>query len=136
MAQQAFDDTFDPPQTKDDLANELDLAERAQLWIDRIREVALDRLKHQERIPGWGLVPTRPMQKWIDEDQARPVLVQNFGPGVVETKLRSPAQVEKLVGRSNQTAQAFIEPLVERVSSGVKLARTTSAQEDFSDVDF
>jgi hypothetical protein len=136
MAQQAFDDTFDPPQTKDDLSNELDLAERAQLWIDRIREVALDRLKHQERIPGWGLVPTRPMQKWIDEDQARPVLVQNFGPGVVETKLRSPAQVEKLVGRSNQTAQAFIEPLVERVSSGVKLARTTSAQEDFSDVDF
>jgi hypothetical protein len=112
------------------LASALDIAELAQLWIDRIQEFALDRLKHQERIPGWGLVPTRPMRQWKDENEAAAVLLSRFGPTVWESRLRSPAQVEKAY-----SARALVATLVESVSSGVKIARTTPAQEDFSDVE-
>ena len=66
MAKAEFDDYH--RQDADELARALDTAERAELWIARIREFAIDQLQHQVRIPGWGLVPTRPTRKWLAPD--------------------------------------------------------------------
>ena len=108
----------------------LDIAERAQLWADRVREFAVDQLKSQVRIPGWGLVPTRPMRKWKDEDDAERTLTNGFGLGDIwERKLRSPAQIEKRC----PSVRPYLAPLTESVSSGVKLARTSDAGEDLND---
>ena len=127
-AQAEFDDA-DAPWDKNDLADMLNTAERAQLWAARVQEFALDQLKSQVRIPGWGLVPTRPMRKWLDERDAERVLGEHLD-DIWERKLRSPAQIEKRFGPS---VRPYLAPLTESVSSGVKLARTNDAGEDFND---
>ena len=137
MAQREFDDMLDHPGTETYLADVLDIAERAQLWIDRVREHAVEQLKSQVRIPGWGLVPTRPTRKWTDADTV-------IGPALVmlgvthdqiwETKLRSPAQVEKQL-RGRGPWSRIADNMVESVSSGVKLGRTgkPDPSEEFAD---
>ena len=135
MAQREFDDAdVVMPTEPDDLAFSLDIAERAQLWVDRVREHAIEQLKSQVRIPGWGLVPTRPTRKWVVPDADIGTRLARLGIShdqVWETRLRSPAQVEKMVGRQ---VWGEVDKLVESRSSGVKLARTgTSAKEDFTD---
>ena len=135
-AQADFADTLHADMLLDDvpgvvhgsLARDLDIAERAQLWIDRVQEFAVEQLKSQVRIPGWGLVPTRPMRKWINESVAGSALQDVAGDSVFERKLRSPAQIEKRF-----PGLQGLSLLVESVSSGVKLARTSDAGEDFND---
>jgi hypothetical protein len=119
------------------LADALDLAELAQLWIDRVREFALDRLKHQERIPGWGLVPTRPSRVWLDEVATVATLSDRLsGTLLFEKKLRSPAQLEKELQRAHwPVSWDEVGPLVEARSTGVKLARINDAGKEFSDVE-
>lgn len=137
MAQREFDDIPDQP---DELARALDAAERAELWINRMRDFAIDQLQHQVRIPGWGLVPTRPTRKWLYPDTdvaARLAALGATHDDVWETRVRSPAQIEKVLHRTRggrfiwgQTAD-----LVEARSSGVKLGRDNhaDAREDFDD---
>jgi Protein of unknown function (DUF2800) len=141
MAKREFDDG-DMPQKPSDLAHALDVAERAQLWIDRVREYALEQLQHQVRIPGWGLTPTRPTRKWVsDEDEVAARLLDEGlnRRDVWEQKLRSPAQVEKQLRRLGMTGRGWdvlASELVEAKSSGVKLSRTgTTAGEDFVDAE-
>ena len=137
-AQAEFDDA-DAPWDKNDLADMLNTAERAQLWAARVQEFAVDQLKSQVRIPGWGLVPTRPMRKWKDEQETARSLRGTFiGGRIFEPKLRSPAQMEKLLTAFDRetaySGRELIGLLSESVSSGVKLARTSDAAgEDFND---
>jgi len=135
MAKHEFND--DPPQETDELGKALDAAERAELWIERIREFAVNQLEHQVRIPGWGLVPTRPTRKWTlpDDDIANELCTTLDGGDVFETRLRSPAQMEKRLTRTSVGRKVWdqvVAPLVEARSSGVKLGRdhhTTAAEE-------
>lgn len=124
----------------DELAKALDTAERAELWITRIREFAVNQLEHQVRIPGWGLVPTRPTRKWLapDGDIARKLV--DLGAEIEEVweeRVRSPAQMEKLLHRTRKGRQIWDKAaaLVEARSSGVKLGRDahSDAAEDFLD---
>lgn len=140
MAKAEFDDG-DMPQKPNDLAQALDTAERAQLWIDRVREHAVDQLQHQVRIPGWGLVPTRPTRKWTASDFDVAKRLSSLGAGhdeVWETRLRSPAQVEKQLDRTliGRRIWGEIDKWVESKSSGVKLSRAgATAGEDFVDAE-
>jgi hypothetical protein len=142
MAQREFDDAdVVMPTEPGDLAFSLDVAERAALWIDRVREHAVEQLKSQVRIPGWGLVPTRPTRKWKDET----TVAQDLGRTAVfkdklwERKLRSPAQVEKAFSSAPRETRYNVGELIklftESVSSGVKLARTgkPDPSEEFAD---
>ena len=45
------------PTDPNELAQALDIAERAALWVERIREFALDQLQQQIPIPGWRTDP-------------------------------------------------------------------------------
>jgi hypothetical protein len=142
MAKHEFDDG-DMPQKPGDLAQALETAERAQLWIDRVREHALDRLQHQVRIPGWGLIPTRPTRKWVSDETSTAALLTTMGvphDTIFETRLRSPAQIEKALVRTPDDRRLWEDhlaaKLVESKSSGVKLSRTgTVAGEDFIDAE-
>jgi hypothetical protein len=137
MAKAEFDDI--PPEP-DALATALDTAERAELWIARIREFAVDQLQHQVRIPGWGLIPTRPTRKWLAPDADIVRRLVDLGVDIEEVweeRVRSPAQLEKLLHRSRKGRVIWDQArmMVEARSSGVKLGRdvSTDAGEDFLD---
>jgi len=138
-AQSEFGDD-DPPTDPGDLAHWLDVAERAELWITRLREHAVDQLEHQVRIPGWGLVPTRATRQWLAPDSDIAEKLQELGAThdeVWETRVRSPAQIEKQLNRTRKGKRVWdmARSLAEARSSGVKLGRDTStnAREDFTD---
>jgi len=127
------------PLSLNHLGPELELAEKAELWIARIREIALDHLKRQQPIDGWTLVPTRPTRQWRD-DSTIELDLQKRGLSrgqVYETRPRSPAQLEKLLTRTKIGRQQWGEivqlGLVEAKSSSVKLGRVhTTAAEEFA----
>ena len=113
------------PVTPTDLADALNTAVLAETWIDAVRGYAIEQLKSQVHIPGWGLGPTRPVRRWVDEVEAENRLLDHgFTPVVIHrNELKSPAQIEKLVKQS-PGVWGELSPLVENHSSGVKLVRT------------
>lgn len=127
LAQRDFADPIGAPD-KNQLAEALDVAERAEIWINAVRGYALEQLQRQVHIPGWQVVPTRPSRYWIDDETVVAAALGVLGLGddaIWETKLRSPAQVEKVVKKelSRATWDQGVSQMVELRSSGVKLAR-------------
>jgi Protein of unknown function (DUF2800) len=143
MAKREFDDESVPqdlPKGPDELAKALDTAERAELWIARIREFAIDQLQHQVRIPGWGLVPTKATRKWLAPDTDIAHRLSDLGAShdeIWETRVRSPAQIERQLHRTRKGRLIWDQAatMVEARSSGLKLGRDNhaDAREDFSD---
>ena len=138
LARKQFDDA-PLPQTPDDLSEELNMAERAMLWIDAVRDHAVVKLKAHERVPGWDLVPTRSTRRWKHSPAAveQGLIYCNFDKTkIFQTELLSPARIEKLAKADPMVSDLWLE-LVESVSSGVKLARVAgpAAQQEFDDVD-
>jgi len=146
MAKAEFDDdlNLDPDNALpavDELAKALDTAERAELWIARIREFAIDQLQHQVRIPGWGLVPTKATRKWLAPDTDIAHRLSDLGAShdeIWETRVRSPAQIERQLHRTRKGRLIWDQAattMVEARSSGLKLGRddTTDALEEFDD---
>jgi hypothetical protein len=120
-AKQAFEPVTLDNQT---LAEYLDAADAAERWIKSVRDLALARLTAQETVPGWAVVPTDPRRSWGDPVQVERTLL---GIGVIARdtlydppKLKSPAQLQRALTPS---AWTLVSPLVQSVSSGVKLAR-------------
>lgn len=136
-AQREFDDIADDAT---DLALSLDIAERAELWIKRVREFAEEQLKKQVHVPGWGLVPTRPTRKWLLDEHALVGRLAGFGllhEDIWDNRIRSPAQLEKqLKTRAGRKLWPEIEKLIEARSSGFKVGRTgPAARDDFDEED-
>jgi Protein of unknown function (DUF2800) len=139
MAKHAFSDQDDDklstlPSTPEKLAEALDLADQAEVWIKAVRAYATEQLKAQVRIPDWGLVPTRPMRRWTEAGVSQ-VETNLITLGLTaeghKVELLTPAQMEKLARRKGHKWDAWFGPHVESHSSGVKLARTDRA--DVSD---
>ena len=143
MAKRDFADHVLPDDPAE-LARNLDIAERAQMWINALQAYALEQLQRQVRVPGWELVPTRPTRKWSQDEETVAGTLQLFDvPDNViwETRLQSPAQIEKrpvarrAVPQGTLEDQHLADTLVESKSSGVKLARSPppDAAKEFSD---
>jgi hypothetical protein len=80
------------------------------------------------------MVPTRPTRRWIDGESATASVLATIGVGdhlIWETRLRSPAQVEKVLMKTTKGRHVWQDQiadiLVESKSSGVKLARSQRA---------
>lgn len=138
MAKKDFADHM-LPATNDELAEQLVIAERAVLWAEALRTYALEQLQKQERIPGWGLEPTRPARRWINETEVRDRLEKMGLPedATHKRELLSPAALEKTMrkGSRGDFWTNMLAPLVESRSSGVKLVRTDTSDptQDFDD---
>lgn len=112
----------------DTLAEHLDLAERVERWVDAVREFASERIGKGETVPGWSLVPTRPVRAWADAGVVEAALRGVFDPTDLMAfhrhELLSPAQIEKLLLKRNQRAVwRVLRAHVLSKSSGLKLAR-------------
>jgi hypothetical protein len=116
---------YSPPDpatlTPDEVGRLLSAAELVELWIRALRAHAHAELEACRPVPGWKLVPKRATRRWRDEDTA-PAQLQDLGLAEDELfvrKLRSPAQVEKLLGSKRKRE---IAALVVAESGGATLA--------------
>ncbi len=79
--------------------NALIIADRLEDWIKSVREMAQQALENDIAIPGFKLVPKRPTRQWVNDEGALEAL-KEMGlelDELTETKLRSPAQLEKVL---------------------------------------
>lgn len=142
IARQEFEGTMKvTDMTPAQLAKVLDEAETIKLWLKRVEEYAHEQALAGNTPDGYKLVPKRAIRKWKDETQVPSVLGMVFGLSnediYSEPKLKSPAMIEKAVGKKNAAA---LEDLVVKDSSGMVLAKMederkavkSSAQEDFA----
>lgn len=104
------------------LAQIAEFLEKAPLFEARIsamREFAYQRACAGEDIPGWKIVDKQARRKWKDE-QAAAATFSKIPGALTEPELRSPAQIEKLLGKKKFAAAAA--DLVVKESSGHTLA--------------
>lgn len=118
---QEFEITPDKPYDLAKLAEALRMAPLVEARITALREFAYAAACRGEIVPGFKLVDKRATRKWKDEAEARKLADAMFpGGDHLEEKFRSPAQIEKLMGKKK------FEPIfaqhVEKVSSGHTLA--------------
>lgn len=91
-------------------------------WIGAMRGYVQAKLERGEDVPGFKLIARRANRKWADEQQAANML-KGDGFELDEThkvELKSPAQIEKLLGKKNFSASP-LSALVEKKSSGHKM---------------
>ncbi len=115
--------TSDPATlTPDRLAQALKEVAVVEIWCRRVREYAHGEAIHGRVPPSFKLVANRPSRRWKDEDSAQDYL-RVYGLDdkdiLTEPQFKSPAQIEKVIGKKNLKD---IEHLIEKVSSGTVLA--------------
>jgi Protein of unknown function (DUF2800) len=113
--------------TPQQIANVLYSADIFETWLNAVRARAHVMAEHQG-VPGWKLVQKQARRKWTDEEKASNALVYDFGLDedlIFETKMKSPAQVEKLLSPKDRKTEEFAG-LCPAVSSGLTLVRDTN----------
>jgi len=109
-----------------DLADRLEKVDELKKWCEAVIAHGHEEATQGRKIPGWKLVAKRAIRKFKDEAEAADTLESFIPRGNLfePPKLKTPAEIEKLVPGKNKEARAkFIEPLVEKKSSGTVLAR-------------
>lgn len=89
--------------TPDEMADILREAGVIKDWLKRVEERAHDMAKRGQPPTGFKLVASRATRKWRDEDEAARFLVDivslDEDDVFTEPKMKSPAQIEKMIGR-------------------------------------
>lgn len=98
-----------------------------EAFVKGVRMRALARLERGEAVPGVKLVAKRAIRKWVDEDNTREWL-RALPAGLTDEdilvmKLKSPAQIGKLIGDKNLPAEQVI-----KASSGYTMVPATDAR--------
>lgn len=110
--------------------------------VAAIREFAYQEMVRGEQIPGFKLVEKRATRKWKSEDSATAVLGKMPGT-MTEPAIKSPAQVEKSLGKKRFAQYVDAHDLVDKTSSGLTIVAesdprspaTVAQLSDFSVVD-
>jgi hypothetical protein len=104
----------------EELAHWLDGLEALEAWAKSVRGYAHSAAERGVEIPGYMLADKIGNRKWVDEIKASEGLAA-LGLGekqIFESKMRSPAQMEKILGAKRK---AEIEPLVHQPITGSNL---------------
>jgi hypothetical protein len=142
-AQLEFDDALPLPadMTPVQLSHVLAAADIFETWLVAVRARA-HIVAETTGLPGWKLVQKQARRKWVDEVKAAEELCHGFGvehSSIYETKLKSPAQVEKFLPPPDRKSAEF-KALCPAISSGLTLVREDNpriavvpSQVDFDD---
>lgn len=130
VAQETARVEFDaiPPQPTElsdaELGAILDKAEIISSFVSGVRAEASGRLDRGGNVPGWKLVQKRGTRKWIDVSIVSGILADRgySKDKYVETKLRSPAQIEKLLKKEKEVFGELTDQ-ISKDSSGTTLVR-------------
>ena len=84
-------------------------------WIKAMRNRAKERLERGEKVEGFKLVDRKANRSWVDPDKTETWLVSQGKEEheIFEMALKSPAQIEKLVGKKNLPPE-----FTQKISSG------------------
>lgn len=104
----------------------LDAADMIEGWLNAVRARAQDMAEAGQEVPGYQLVEKRGRRKWIDDEGLIiGALVADLKVDredlFDEPKLRSPAQMEKALGKE---AKRIVDRLTKMESSGYNLVRS------------
>lgn len=120
----ALGDTFTP----ESLAAMLDQLPAAKAFISNLEEFAYHCLQNGIEVPGYKLVRKRSNRSWSNEvksGQAPVPLTKAFGipaSQVVESKIKSPAQIEKIVGKKVFAEAVQKHRLLDTTPAGTSMA--------------
>lgn len=116
-APEAIDPRTMPIET---VAQLLSRADQIEDWIRAMRAHVMSELEGGRSVPGWKLVNKRATRVWADQEKIKKWCADRglHDDEVFNMKLKSPAQLEKIIGKKN-----LPEEFVSAVSSGVTLAR-------------
>jgi hypothetical protein len=104
---------------KEQLAAYLEKADVLEDWIKDLRALAFQVLESGAEVPGYKLVPKRGTRQWASEGAVEAWADVNGITDAYETKLKSPAQMEKVLKKHGKELPS---DLVITVSSGSTLA--------------
>jgi Protein of unknown function (DUF2800). len=92
-------------------------------WIGAMRSYVQTKLERGEEVPGWKLIARRATRKWTGPEAVADALKARgyADEEIFKQELKSPAQIEKLMGKKAFSAHP-ISALVEKKSSGHKMA--------------
>lgn len=141
VAQDEFGEVLDPTTLPpEQIGSLLAKADMLEEWLRGLRAIALSQAEAGVEIPGFVLQAKRATRKWADELTVINWAAEQGLPHseVFDSKLKSPAALEKVVGKKNMP-----NDLIVAVSSGYNLVpvvknarlasgRKTDAQEDFA----
>ena len=102
-----------------------------EAWIKRVREFAYAEAQHGRPPPGWKVVTKRQSRSWKEGWTAERI-AQEVGlkpPEVYDTKIKSPAQIEKMIPKN---LHAAMELIVDYRSSGSALVPDADARNSIS----
>ncbi len=111
-----------------ELSGLLSVAEKAEKWIEAIREYALDRMIQGDEIEGWRLADKRGRRAWFNEDDPEMILDAEVLIGSqawTTQKIKSPAEISKLrpPGASKEDIEGFVDYWSETKSSGFTMKK-------------
>ncbi len=111
------------PYDPSDLSDALTRLPMLEIWIHSVREFAYVEAQAGRAPPGWKLVMKRATRKWRDEKLAAADLlnVAEYDDLYTEPKLRTPAQVEKILHKDDKE---WLTKNVVAESSGMSLVPT------------
>jgi len=107
VAAQGMFDALDAPRpsvplpvdmTADQIRAVLDRADVLVDWLKLVRDEASNRLARGASVPGYKLVTRQGNRQWRDEQAAR-LALETLGVDPVETTMRSPASIEREIGK-------------------------------------
>lgn len=98
-----------------EVAEVLEMEPLVTLWLKRVKTQALDSLMAGGEVPGWKVVEGKQgNRKWKDEQETATALLTAgyFMEDITETKLLSPAAMDKLLGKKKATE--LLDGMVDR----------------------
>jgi len=121
--------------SKDDLIKVLKYSDLIKDWVKDVNTHAFDLLKQGTELPGYKLVKKKANRKWVAEEEVVAEFKDLYGDEMfVPRKIKSPAQMEKIVGKKNVVDLCEIPDtgLVIAPDSDKREAVKSNAIEDFS----
>jgi hypothetical protein len=109
----------------EDLRQILDSAEDLVAFINAAQSLAHNMIEAGQTVPGYKIVAKRAMRKWRESETTANWLCTTFGFGddqIYDKKIKSPAQVEKLLDKHGKKLLAATD-LITAESSGNTLAQ-------------
>jgi len=106
------------------LSQALDAIPAIEAWIKQVRETAYQEAMHGNPPAEYKLVEKRASRKWRFSEEATAKALSDIAPDVefFESKLMSPAQVEKLISKESRE---YLDEFVVKESSGFALVHAS-----------
>jgi len=107
--------------TPEQIAKVLDVSGLIADWCKGVKQYAEHQVKELgAKIPGYKLVIKKGRRAWVDESVVENEFAHEYGDDIYDKKLKSPAQMEKIVGKDR------VSELVGVPETGVELVRDSA----------